>query len=233
MKLITLKKENDLIIIKLNKKSYKGKTFVILPREGGYFSSKRVEEENYFVLYYNTNGKEIEVFNFSNMGELNKVISEIEQALLHEKKSWINKYIKGAIATLLTLLILSLPIIVFQIWKDYQINNEMLRVKLDMIRQMNTKGNIDTNNLESQQRFYEMVKKYDDEKKKNNVPQMNNVQTPDPDNRKEDQNIANPNVKSNGENKSLPVSENNNTKIEESVPSIQEQLNTLKENRNK
>jgi len=222
MKLITLKKEKNILIIKLNKKSYKGKTFVTLPREEGYFFSRKVEEENYYVLCYNTKGREIEVFNFSNMGELNKAIEEIEKALLREKRSWIGTYIKACIAVLLTLSIISLPLIVFQIWKDYQINNEVLRVKLDMARQVDIKGNADAMNTQNQQQLYEMLKKYEAKKQNEIIPANNDKKQDTGDNAPESQQL---NVPSGDDKK--------NEEMQQNVPSIQEQLNSLKENRNK
>lgn len=224
MKLITLKKEKNSLTIKLNKKSYKGKTFVILPREDGYFSSKRIEEEKYFVLCYNTKDREIEVFNFSNMGDLNKAIEEIEKALLRDKKSWSNIYIKGCVAVFLTLSVVSLPLIVFQVWKDYQINNEVLRVKLDMTRQMNVKGNADETNTQNQQQLYEMLKQYENKKSQNSGSSMI-------DNQKTD--IIKKEVELQSKSDNLPSSEQKNEKIQPEIPSIQDQLNSLKENRNK
>lgn len=224
MKLITLKKEKNRLIIKLNKKSYKGKTFVILPREDGYFSSKRIEEENYYVLCYNTKDREIEVFNFSNMGDLNKAIEEIEKSLLNDKKSWSNIYIKGCVAFFLTLSVVSLPLIVFQVWKDYQINNEVLRVKLDMTRQMNVKGNADETNTQNQQQLYEMLKQYENKKLQNSSSSMI-------DNQKTD--IIKKDVELQSKPDNLPSSEQKKEEIQQESPSIQDQLNSLKEKRNK
>lgn len=225
MKIISLKKDKNTILVKLNKKSYKGKTFVILPYAAGSFISKKNEEENYYSLIYKMTDNEIEMFNFASIGELNVAVEQIEKQLLKNEKKYLNGYLKYIAAILLTLLTLSLPLIVFQVWKEYKINNDLLRIRYEMTQKMQNNTQSDNNKAIEQQKMYQLLENY----KKSLEQQKNSggINTPPP-------SLPLPNAENQNLEKSKDEENKESTNSSQAEPpSVQDQLNSLLENRKK